>query len=105
MFFLGGFFAFWAWHDAAKSGKVKLNLLYFFGVRYMKVFVIVTIIIMLTFILPLLGSGPFYSQLTNHFVQNCKENFWREYLLVSNEQSVADMCVIPAWFLSADFQV
>ena len=84
---------------------MKLNFLTFFTARYAKVFVIVTIIILFTFVLPLLGSGPFYSQITNHFVQNCKQNFWREYLLVSNEQSVADMCIIPAWFLSADFQV
>lgn len=105
MFFLGGFFAFWAWHDVVKSGKAKLNFLTFFAARYAKVFVIVTLIILFTFVLPLLGTGPHYSQVTNHFVENCKENFWREYLLVSNLQSVVDMCIIPSWFLSADFHV
>lgn len=88
-----------------KSGKGKLNLFTFFTVRYAKVFVIITIIILITFTLPLLGSGPNYSQVTNHFVANCKANFWREYLLISNEQSAVDMCIIPAWFLSADFQM
>ena len=105
MFFLGGFFAFWSWHEVSKRGKAKLNFLTFFAARYAKVFVIVTLIILFTIILPLLGTGPYYSQVTNHFLENCKANFWREYLLISNLQSVVDMCIIPSWFLAADFHV
>lgn len=105
MFFLGGFFAMFAWYDVIKSEKMKFNFKNFFVLRYFKIAIIATVIILITVLMPHLGSGPYYSDLTNHIKNNCVYNWWNIFLLISNEQRTLEMCIIPAWYLSSDFQI
>ena len=94
----------YAWYDIVKSNKIKLTFLNFFALRYIKVTIITLITILITFLLPHLNDGPFYSDLTNHLYTNCVRNGWKEFLLISNEQPFIEICSI-AWSISADFQL
>lgn len=94
----------YAWFDVVKSDKFRLNFFNFFAIRYTKVAIISLITMLIIFLLPHLNDGPFYSDLTNHLYSNCIRNGWKEFLLISNEQPVLEMCSI-AWSISADFQL
>ena len=87
-----------------KSEKIRLTFRNYFAIRYIKVAIIALITIMITFLLPHLNDGPFYADLTSHLYSNCVRNGWKEFLLISNEQPVLEMCSI-AWSISADFQL
>lgn len=105
MFFYGGFFSMYAWFDVLKKSSIPYNFFSFFVLRYFKIAIVTIVTLLTTFVLPHLGSGPLYSDITNHLYANCKESFWKVFLLISNEQRTLDMCIIPAWYLSADFQI
>lgn len=84
---------------------MKFNFLNFFWRRYQKIAISITGVILISFLLPLLGSGPYFSQLSSHFYETCRRNFLKDFLLISNFQKMFDMCSIPFWYLSADFQI
>lgn len=97
MFFFGGFFAMFAWHDVVKSGKIKYNFKNFFILRYIKISIIAAIVILITMLLPHLGSGPVYVDYSKYLYNNCKESWWYIFLLISNNQNCLDMCIVPSW--------
>lgn len=74
-------------HDLVKGNKMKYDLRNVFLMKYVRYFKILVIMILLTFILPLIGNGPYYSDYTNHLVDSCKENYWKNLLLISNFMS------------------
>lgn len=74
--------------------------------KYVRYFIIMALMILLTFILPIIGSGPYYSDYTNHLVENCKENYWKNLLMISNLMSfqrVPDMVIIELFFCFKSF--
>ena len=84
MFFVGGFFSMYSWYDVIKSKAVKFNYLTYLGARFIRVAIIGIPILLLYFILPLIGNGPYYSDLTNHFYENCKENGYKFFTSTTN---------------------
>ena len=61
LFFYSGFFTIYAWHDLIKSGKLKYDFHTVFYTKYVRYAIVIAIMILITFILPRIGSGPRYS--------------------------------------------
>ena len=74
----------YSWYDVIKSKAMKFNYLTYLGARFIRTAIIGIPILLLYFILPQLGNGPFYSDLTNHFYENCKENGYKLFSLTTN---------------------
>lgn len=96
LFFFGGFFSMFAWFDVIQSRSIKFTFWLYLLVRYIRIAIISVAIMLLFFVLPHLGSGPYYSQLTNHLYENCVRNGWKITFLTTNfNDRIADMwCVL-----------
>lgn len=106
MFFLGGFFSMISWYDIIKKEPKKFSFFNYIKTRYIRIFIISIPITLIAFILPHLGSGPYFSDLTNHFYENCRRNGYKIFFLSSNiNDRIVDMCLPGNWYLSADFQL
>lgn len=84
MFFMGGFFAMYSWYDVIKNKAIKFNYWNYLFIRYIKIVAVGIPLLLLYFILPQIGNGPFYSDLTNHLYENCKENGYKIFFLTTN---------------------
>ncbi|XP_025163801.1 nose resistant to fluoxetine protein 6-like isoform X2 [Harpegnathos saltator] len=87
--------------DQNKQLKFVKNV----ALRYMRLTPLyATIIGFYIWILPLLGSGPFW----NHVVEecaHCAKNWWINLLYIHNYVAVSEFCVTHGWYLAADFQL
>ena len=84
LFFIGGFFSMYSWYDVIKSKELKFNYLTYLRARYIRIATIGIPLLLLYFILPQVGNGPFYSDITNHLYENCKENGYKILTLTTN---------------------
>lgn len=57
------------------------------------------------FVWPLFGDGPLFTEMTSYIDVNCRKNWWKNILLISNYDKPTEICLIHAWYLSAEFQL
>ena len=106
LFFVGGFFSFYAWYDVIKSKAIRFNYFTYLLTRYIRIAIINLPVLLCFFLLPHFGKGAFYSVITNQFRENCEENGFKVFLLSTNiNDPVIDMCNATDWYLSADSQI
>lgn len=84
LFFVSGFFSMWAWFDVIQSKSMKFTFWLYLVARYFRIAIISIPILLLFFVLPHLGSGPYYSQVTTHLYQNCVQNGYKIFFLSTN---------------------
>lgn len=56
-------------------------------------------------ILPLLGSGPFWKHEIVHESEECAANWWSNLLYINNYVKSTEMCMFQTWYLAVDFQL
>ncbi|XP_072753161.1 nose resistant to fluoxetine protein 6-like [Anoplolepis gracilipes] len=56
-------------------------------------------------ILPLLGSGPFWKHEIIQESEECATNWWTNLLYINNYVKSTEMCMFQTWYLSVDFQL
>ena len=96
LFFISGFFSMYAWYDVIKSRSTKFTFWMYLVVRYFRIAIISIPITLFFFVLPHLGSGPYYSQITGHFYQNCLQNGYKVFFLSTNlNDRITDMWYGP----------
>lgn len=61
VFFFSGFLALYVSHDLVKSGRMNFNIYSIFGLKYVVYATTIAIAMLIGFILPQIGSGPYYS--------------------------------------------
>ncbi|XP_074604125.1 uncharacterized protein LOC141857533 [Brevipalpus obovatus] len=73
--------------------------------RFLQYQPIILAAIALETLLPLIGSGPIYSRITEKLSDNCANRFWLNILHISNLPLPPEMCFIPGWTISVEFQL
>ena len=63
-----------------------------------------TVIAIQVGLIPLLGSGPMFTDATQDIVRRCQNNWWKHFLLLHNEDGL-EGCMWITWNLSTEFQL
>ncbi|GFV65595.1 nose resistant to fluoxetine protein 6 [Trichonephila clavipes] len=60
----------------------------------------------LGFFMPVVSSGPFWYDVVDQELENCRQNWWISILFLSNWISMKKICISTAsWFISTDIQL
>lgn len=73
--------------------------------RWLRLGPVVLVLMAWEFVWPLIGDGPLFSEMTSFSDGNCKKNWWKNLLLISNYDAVTDICLVHVWYLSTEFQL
>jgi len=103
MFFISGFLSMYTWYNPMR--KYKIGFSKYVLIRFLRCLTVVGIAILGGYIWPRFGSGPYFNELAQHFHKSCTENGWKNLLLINNQDRMLDICALPTWFLSSDFQL
>ncbi|GIY48495.1 nose resistant to fluoxetine protein 6 [Caerostris extrusa] len=56
--------------------------------------------------MPIASSGPFWYDVVDPELKNCRNNWWFSVLFISNWISMKDICISPvSWYISTDLQL
>lgn len=81
-----------------------INFLKEIAARYFRVVPpMAGIILFGTFILPLLGSGPQWPLLITYQSQLCRQNWWRNFLMIHNYFGFENICMTHTHHVGTDF--
>ncbi|CAG2120967.1 unnamed protein product, partial [Medioppia subpectinata] len=87
------------------KGKPKnFSLFLYIVLRLARLLPQLMIFILLTFLLPLLGSGPLWAEVVGSNVDKCETNWWLNLLLIQNLYKSDQMCAVHTWYIALDFQ-
>ena len=64
--------------------REKFNFIRYVAARYFRLTPQLAIVILITLLLPLFGSGPIFHEFVDHIVEGCEENWWITLLYVNN---------------------
>jgi peptidoglycan/LPS O-acetylase OafA/YrhL len=88
-----------------KSGS-KINFWSEVFSRYIRLMPPVAILMLfVTFILPLIGSGPLWNELVEYQAKLCKKTWWRNALMIQNLMGMEDICMFHVHHVATDFQL
>ncbi|XP_071041394.1 O-acyltransferase like protein-like [Parasteatoda tepidariorum] len=73
--------------------------------RYIRLTPPLLLMMGLVFFLPLVSSGPFWSEQVDDQLESCREYWWSTLLYVSNWLGIRKGCTGVTWYLAADFQL
>ncbi|CAL1295116.1 unnamed protein product, partial [Larinioides sclopetarius] len=89
---------------ASKHGYYSIPRLFFR--RLIRILPTYMMVISATFILPHLGSGPFWNETVDPVVDSCKQNWWTNLLFINNFVTTpGQRCLEHSWYISCDFQL
>lgn len=76
-----------------------------FVYKYLKIIPSYAIIMLLTtFIIPHMGNGPFWASRMWSEADKCKNNWWTNFLAISNFIEIDNQCLIVGWYISCLLQ-
>ena len=102
MFFLSAFRLYLSVFDSFKRQKRNfLRTLLNWPINYFPGYLAYIVLLVL---LPRLIVGP-YADLTENFIENCKHNWFKPFVFISNEDHQVDQCITVSWFNSLNFQL
>ena len=84
-----GFFCMFSWYESIK--KINVTLYRYVFTRFLRVFTVSVMVILLAFLMPVISSGPYYQDLTKKCASNCLRNFWKNLLMINNHGSFSEM--------------
>ncbi|XP_076352304.1 nose resistant to fluoxetine protein 6-like [Tachypleus tridentatus] len=85
------------------GGKAeKLNVWKFILIRYFRLTPPLVLTLCILFILPLLGSGPVWSEVLMPYVEGCYSTWWRNLLYINTLYEPVK-CLGQTWYISCDF--
>lgn len=71
-----------SWYDSIK--KINVSPYRYIFTRFIRIFVVSVMIILIIFVMPLIANGPYYLDLTEKCSLNCVKNFWKNLLFINN---------------------
>lgn len=104
-FFLSGFLTCYGTLQVLEKTKGRLNFPMFVIHRYLRLTPSMLLSMGLVFFLPLMASGPFWYDIVDVHTGACWNNWWTNVLYIANWWPVDQTCIIPLWYLAADFQL
>ncbi|KAF4517143.1 hypothetical protein B566_EDAN006442 [Ephemera danica] len=66
---------------------------------------LVAIILFCTYVMQLMGSGPLWSTVVQHYSDMCKQHMWRNFLYIHNYFGFEEMCLTHTHQLGIDMQL
>ncbi|GIY12985.1 nose resistant to fluoxetine protein 6 [Caerostris darwini] len=69
----------------------KMNFILYVLRRYFKVLILLLLVIGLAFFMPIASSGPFWYDVVDPELKNCRNNWWFSVLFISNWISMKDI--------------
>lgn len=84
MFLIGGLLTCVMWYPVFEKTKGKISFFDYVILRWFRVTPVILAILLIGFVYPRFGSGPFFNDLANHMQTNCKANFWKNLLYIAN---------------------
>lgn len=82
----------------------RINVMKEIAARYFRVVPpMAALIIFGTFILPLLSNGPQWNMLITYQSQLCKQNWWRNFLMIHNWFGFENICMTHTHHVGTDF--
>ncbi|CAL1297341.1 unnamed protein product [Larinioides sclopetarius] len=86
--------------------KGRINVPLYILRKYFKILLLLLLTIGLAFFMPVVSSGPFWYDVVDPELRNCRDNWWFSFLFISNWISMKKICISPvSWFISTDLQL
>ncbi|XP_055945946.1 O-acyltransferase like protein-like isoform X1 [Argiope bruennichi] len=86
--------------------KGKINVPLYILRKYFKILMLLLLTIGLAFFMPVVSSGPFWYDVVDKELSNCRSNWWFGLLFISNWISMQKICLSTvSWFISTDLQL
>ncbi|GFT48975.1 nose resistant to fluoxetine protein 6 [Nephila pilipes] len=74
--------------------------------RYFRILMLLLLTIGLAFFMPIVSSGPFWYDVVDQELKNCRQNWLISVLFLSNWISMKHICIsVASWFISTDIQL
>lgn len=91
----------------AMDKGTKFNIFLYYLHRYLRLTPAVAILIPIhAFLVPYMGSGPFWGGIDTGYSEACREYWWSSLLYIQNfVNSNAQNCMPQTWYLSVDMQL
>ncbi|CAH1987780.1 unnamed protein product [Acanthoscelides obtectus] len=91
-------------HSSALVQVKSIPLLYIH--RYLRITpAVLMLYLSCMYLLPYLGSGPFYDEFVKQLMSSCRTNWWSFLLYIQNYSNYDNLCLTHTWYLSADMQM
>ncbi|KAM7305228.1 hypothetical protein ISCGN_015125 [Ixodes scapularis] len=58
----------------------------------------------LLFLMPVLGDGPFWTDIMGTEIELCERAWWSNLLFINNFWQSKEMCLVATWYLACNFQ-
>ena len=98
--------AFISWTPELNHTRGRLHLAKYVLGRWLRTFPLISGVILILLAVPdSLGSGPLWMEGFTKITRNCLNNWWAEFLYISNHIDFRESCLAHAWYLGADFQL
>ncbi|XP_055932564.1 nose resistant to fluoxetine protein 6-like [Argiope bruennichi] len=104
-FFIGGMLVSYLTIHRVKIEKKTFNIPMFVIHRLCRIIPVVYFIIVVSFLPPLMGSGPAFHYVMKNTLDSCYEQWWRNALFINNFFYSEDMCLKQTWYVSCDIQL
>lgn len=86
--------------------NVKINVIKEIAARYFRVVPPMAALMLFgTFILPLITDGPQWGLLINNQAEICKQNWWRNFLMIHNWYGFENICMTHTHHIGTDFEL
>ncbi|GBM82866.1 Nose resistant to fluoxetine protein 6 [Araneus ventricosus] len=104
-FFIGGLLVCYITVNVVRETKKPFNIPVYIIHRLFRLYPVYIMVIIFIFLAPILGSGPVYHDMTDNFVNDCKNNWWTNLLFVNNFVRADHPCLPQSWYISCDMQL
>ncbi|GBN46412.1 Nose resistant to fluoxetine protein 6 [Araneus ventricosus] len=104
-FFIAGMLVCYLTVQRVKLEKKNFNFPLFVLHRLCRIVPVVYFIILVSFLVPLLGSGPAFHEVMESTFYTCYSQWWRNALFINNFFYSDDMCLKQTWYVSCDIQL
>ncbi|UYV63998.1 hypothetical protein LAZ67_2006285 [Cordylochernes scorpioides] len=88
-----------------KTAKPALNVALYLIHRVWRLMPSYCIVMALLFMIPLIGSGPVWFLTLDPQIQNCRNNWWTNFLFANNYLNTDKPCLEHTWYLAVDLQL
>jgi hypothetical protein len=103
MFLMSGYVTVYSFTSSIRSGAfspVRHLLL-----KWSKLIPLILSLMALEFVWPLIGSGPFYPEVTAFVHNNCRKYWWANVMLIANYFPSLEKCAPQLFYSAVDFQL
>jgi len=101
-FLISGLLAAYTTWNSNKGTSANFSILTSLMSRYLRLTPQVLLVSLLYILLPLIGDGPFWYDMTHDASKNCEKNWWINALHLQAFYRDNEMCNLVGWWISVD---